>query len=135
VLSTAIGDAPAGVDPARSMAGMASNNLEASIARALQEPRRDLGASAQLDVAMVVDAALHRMAGRLSLLALEPNARGGMTEAAWQRWREWLESALDTLQRGRTEIAIRPSDKPTEALGRIARQIDVLQGAIGRLPV
>ena len=134
VLSRTVGDAPAGVDPARRMAGMASNNLEASIARALQEPRRDLGARAQRDVAMVVDAALRRMAGRLSLLALESNPRGEMTEAAWQRWREWLESALDTLQRGHTEIAVRPPDKPTEALGRIARQIDVLQGALGRLP-
>jgi uncharacterized membrane protein YccC len=135
VLSTTVGVAPAGVDPSRRMAGMASNNLEASIARALQEPRHDLGADVQLDVAMVVDAALRRMAGRLSLLALEPNPRGEMTEAAWHRWREWLESALDMLQRGHTEIAVRPADEPTEALGRIVRQIDVLQGAVGRLPV
>ncbi len=135
VLSKAVGDAPAGVDPARRMAGMASNNLEASIARALQEPQHDRGAGVQLDVAMVVDAALRRMAGRLSLLALEPNPRGEMTEAAWQRWRGWLQSALDTLQRGRTEIAVRPPDKATDALGRIARQIDVLRGAISRLPL
>ncbi len=133
VLSMPAGDTTAGVDSARRMAGMASNNLEASIARALQEPRHDLGAGIQLDVAMVVDAALRRMAGRLSLLAFEPNPRGEMTGAAWHRWCEWLENALDTLQRGRTEIAVRPPEKPTEALGRIARQIDVLQGAIGRL--
>lgn len=38
------------------------------------------------------------------------------------------------LGRGRTEIVVRPTDKPTDALGRLARQIDVLQGAIGRLP-
>ena len=57
-------------DAARRAAGMASNNLEAALARALLEPhqRRD----PMIERGAVADAALRRMAGRLSVLAVDP---------------------------------------------------------------
>jgi uncharacterized membrane protein YccC len=135
VMSATAGRTPAAIDPARRAAGVASNNLEASIARALQEPRRNPAARAQLGAAMVTDAALRRMAGRLSVLALESDPCGPMSEHAWQRWRDWFGNALDALQRGSADLGPRPPDKPIEALGRIARQVEVLQGAIRCLSV
>ena len=66
------GDAEA-VEQARRAAGVASNNLETSLSRALNEPRRNQREA--LQSAMVIDAALRRMAGRLSALQLRPAPR------------------------------------------------------------
>ncbi|MDE1897369.1 MAG: FUSC family protein, partial [Rhodospirillales bacterium] len=55
-------------DSARRAAGLASNNLEAALARALAEPHK--GHEHLLVRAAAVDAVLRRMAGRLSLLTV-----------------------------------------------------------------
>ncbi len=60
------------VENARRAAGLASNNLEASLSRALLEPRR--AGFARFEPALAIDAALRRMAGRLLALQHDPDA-------------------------------------------------------------
>ena len=67
-LATLMGEAPIGsADTARRAAGLASNNLETTLSRALQEPGHRF--DRELQVAMVADAALRRTAGRLAGVA------------------------------------------------------------------
>ena len=119
------GDATA-VDRARRAAGVASNNLETSISRALNEPRRSQ--RAELQSAMVMDAALRRMAGRLSALQLDPHHADGISPDALRRWRDWIGVALRALAEGAGVPDPRPAGRAPDALVRIARQIELLDG-------
>lgn len=118
----------AALDAARRAAGVASNNLEASLARALQEPRRS--ARAGLEAAMVVDAALRRLAGRLSSFQHDPASVPGTAEL--RDWRDWLRLAFRAL----TDHAALPPGQPPpgagDAMGRIARQVELMDGALRR---
>jgi hypothetical protein len=88
-LDCLLGAAPAAeVEKARRGAGLASNTLETSISRALLEPR--YVARPGLQRAMMVDAALRRMAGRLSMLQLDPHRADGLTPEALRAWRAWI---------------------------------------------
>ena len=116
----------ASVDRARRAAGVASNNLETSISRALNEPRRSQRAA--LQSAMVMDAALRRMAGRLSALQLDPHHADGIGPEALQRWRVWIGTALRALAEGGRVGEPRPEGRAPDALLRIARQIELLDG-------
>ncbi len=125
----------AAVDQARRAAGLASNNLEASLSRTLQEPRPTL----RLEEVMVVDAALRRLAGRLSAMQLDPQAAASLAPEAWRRWRAWLPAALRGLAQDppaplppRPEAA-RPQAAQTDTLARIARQVELMDGAMRRL--
>ena len=119
---------PDDVDRARRAAGVASNNLETSISRALNEPRR--GGRSGLQRAMVVDAALRRMAGRLSMLQLDHHHEDGLPPTVLRAWRDWIGGALRALAAGEPSPP-RPSEaKIPEALIRIARQIELLDGAV-----
>ncbi len=120
--------APAGASPdvaageARRAAGLASNNLEAAIGRALQEPRRRH--RDRVEAAMVVDAALRRLSGRL--IALQHEAQAGDRNG----WGRWVGDALDA-------VAARQPGPPrpeggSESLQRIARQIELVDGALRR---
>jgi uncharacterized membrane protein YccC len=120
-------DRAAPPDVARRQAGLASNNLEASIARALMEPHR--GHDPLLRSALVVDAALRRTAGRLAVLNLDPPPVPGEF-GLWHLWRDWLDAALDPVRGpapplppavGRSESA--------ESLRRLARQAELVFGA------
>jgi uncharacterized membrane protein YccC len=114
-------------EAARRHAGLASNNLEASIARALMEPHR--GHDPLLRSALVVDAALRRTAGRLAVLNLDPIPAADERDL-WQRWRDWLDTALDPA-RG----PVPPTPPPVaraasaESLRRLARQAELVFGA------
>ncbi len=119
------GDAPA-VDRARRAAGVASNNLETSLSRALNEPRRSQ--REDLQAAMVVDAALRRMAGRLSALQLDPHHADSIGAEALRCWRSWIGEALTALAQGASIPAARPPGGAPDALLRIARQIELLDG-------
>jgi uncharacterized membrane protein YccC len=123
------GPSPA-VDAARRAAGVASNNLETSISRALNEPRRNQRAA--LQSAMVADAALRRMAGRLSALQLDPHHADGVAPEALERWRDWITAALGRLAEGARVSEPRPEGAAPDALLRIARQIELMDGALGR---
>ncbi|MDX5930977.1 FUSC family protein [Acidiphilium acidophilum] len=111
-------------EAARRQAGLASNNLEASISRALMEPHR--GHDPLLRSALVTDAALRRTAGRLAILNLDkspPEAE----RALWLRWRDWLDAAFDP---ARGPALPTPGDVATpsaaESLRRLARQAELV---------
>ncbi len=116
----------AAVERARRAAGVASNNLETSISRALNEPRR--GQGKELQAALVVDAALRRMAGRLSALHLDPHHADGIAPDALRGWRDWIGQALNALADGTPSSTPRPAGRAPDALLRIARQIELLRG-------
>jgi uncharacterized membrane protein YccC len=118
----------AAVDRARRAAGVTSNNLETSISRALHEPR--LAVKPELQGSMVADAALRRMAGRLSALQLDPHDADGIAPDALRAWRSWVGSALRALADGKTLPTSRPQGRAPEALVRIARQIELMQGTL-----
>ncbi len=135
-LSHALGEAmPGSVDLARRAAGVASNNLEASLSRALLEPQhvsRD-----RLEAALVIDAALRRMAGRLSTMQLSPTLRAELPDAVWRSWRGWIAQAMRALPSGRAELPPRlqldAAEAATDALLRVARQIELIAGAMQRI--
>ena len=115
---------------ARRAAGLATNTLEALITRALLEAkRRDRD---QLEAAMVIDAALRRCAGRLATLQHDPALTAVPTEdlTIWQRW---ITASLRQLATGQATLAQRPDRPGTDALARIARQIELMAGAMQRL--
>ena len=110
---------------ARRAAGLASNNLEASLQRAMHEPRR--GQRDRLQAVLVADAGLRRIAGRLTALAVDP-AELRVSAAS----RSWAGEALQALASG-----AEPPQRPGEASGsegfeRLARQIQMLGGTLDR---
>ena len=127
-LDCLLGEAPASaVDAARRRAGLASNTLETSISRALLEPRKS--ARPGLQRAMLVDAALRRMAGRLSVLQLDPHHADGMTPEALRAWRSWIGGTLRALAAGEQVAGRRPEGRVPDAVARIAQQIEMLRGS------
>ncbi|HEY2619083.1 MAG TPA: FUSC family protein [Acetobacteraceae bacterium] len=132
VLAAATGPGPnPGVEAARRDAGLASNSLEASISRALTEPGttgRD-----RLEAALVIDAALRRCAGRLSAIQLDPGLRASLTPTELAGWRDWIGDAMRALAAGETSLPPRPATGEADSLLRVARQIELMGGAMGRL--
>jgi uncharacterized membrane protein YccC len=118
---------PAAVEQTRRGAGLASNTLETTISRALLEPRGST--TPGLQQAMVVDAALRRMAGRLSMLQLDPHHADGLTPDALLAWRNWIGGTLRGLAAGQAVPGKRPDGRVPDALARIAQQIELLRGA------
>jgi uncharacterized membrane protein YccC len=122
----------ADVDPARRAAGVASNALEALVTRALLEPgdqNRDA-----LEAAMVVDAALRRCAGRLAAVQYDLELAALVSGQTLQIWRDWIAGSMRQLAAGETDLPPRPQATETDSLGRIARQIELMAGAMRRLP-
>ena len=123
--------ADAEVQRARRGAGIASNNLESCLHRSLLEPR---SAGAALSAALTVDAALRRMAGRITALQLEPAP--ARDPEAWRGWRTWIAAAAARLAEGAADLPPRPrlpeQDPLADALTRIARQMEVSAVALAR---
>ncbi len=124
---------PAEVDAARRAAGVASNNLEASLSRALVEPGQR--GRHRLEAAMVVDAALRRLAGRVSAMQIDPALRASAPLAAWRAWLKTVGALLE--QPVPPPLPPRPEALPAEpllaeSLLRIARQLDLSAGALRR---
>jgi hypothetical protein len=71
----------------------------------------------------VVDAALRRMAGRLSVLSLDRPAIPAADRPLWEAWRRWLEDCLSSNLRPRPAL---PSGAGAETLGRLARQAELI---------
>ena len=116
---------------ARRAAGVASNALEALITRALLEPgKRKQDA---LEAAMFIDAALRRCAGRLATLQHDPAAVAHLPPETLRTWRDWVAGSLRSLASGKINLQPRPAGQETDALARIARQIELMSGAIERL--
>ena len=129
--ATLLGAPPAARTTARAGAGVATNALEALISRSLLEPIH--GNQESLEAAMVIDAALRRTAGRLAALAYDPATGTGFSTQTLDAWRTWITTSLQALSAGRTPLAPRPDIQETEALRRIARQIELIEGAMPRL--
>ncbi|MDE2583055.1 MAG: FUSC family protein [Rhodospirillales bacterium] len=121
------------VEAARRAAGLASNNLEASLSRALLEPRR--ASFARFEPALTVDAALRRMAGRLLALQYDPEARR-LDPQGLRAWSGWIGASLSAP--AGAEVPRPPAapggGAPTLALSRIARQIALIRGAGSGVP-
>lgn len=116
-----------GLEAARRAAGVASNNLETALNRALHEPG---GAErAQVGTALVADAALRRFAARLLAMQHDPR-QAGPDPAALGRWRAWLGGAFADLVERRPLAAGPPPDREHAALGRMARQVELMAGAL-----
>lgn len=131
VLATVGDSSAATVEMARRGAGVASNNLEASISRALTEPVAT--GRERLEAALVIDAALRRCAGRLSAMQLDSGLRAVLSPDALAAWRHWIGSAMRALAAGETALLPRPEIAEADSLVRIARQIELMAGAMGRL--
>lgn len=115
---------------ARRAAGLSSNSLEALITRALLEPgerQRDA-----LEAAMVVDAALRRCAGRLTTLQHDPALKERVPPDALRKWGDWVTGSLRQLASGTGDLPSRPGGIEVDVLVRIARQIELMAGAITR---
>jgi uncharacterized membrane protein YccC len=110
-------------EAARRAAGLASNNLEASLARAMHEPRR--GQRDGLNAALVADATLRRIAGRLIAISITGSARGGPLA-------NWVVEALAALSAHRA-LPVRPAGAGKDMLERLARQVAVLPEILTRL--
>ncbi len=129
------------VDAARREAGVTSNSLEAAINRALNDPRA--AGRAQLEPVLVIDAALRRLAGRLSAMQLDPELAQEMVPEGKQRaalmaqrtaalaaWREWIGGSMRALAEGKASLPPRPGVPAGDAVLRIARQIELMAGAL-----
>ena len=122
---------PDGLEAARRAAGLASNNLETALNRAMQEPH---GAErAKAAPAMVVDAALRRFAARLLALQHDPS-QAGTDPATLAAWRRWLSAAFAALAAGDPLRCGPPPDRDHPAMGRIARQVELMAGALASAP-
>jgi uncharacterized membrane protein YccC len=109
----------------RRRAGLASNNLEASLQRAMHEPRR--GQRDRLQAVLVADGILRRIAGRLVAISLEkPDFSAPAAGAVCN----WVIEALKNLVADGPVLA-RPADfSGIERLERVARQVEVLGVAL-----
>jgi uncharacterized membrane protein YccC len=143
-LSFLLGEATAeDVDSARRAAGIASNNLESSLSRALLEPRRRALPSGLglLEGAITVDAALRRMAGRLSAMQLSDGhttVADPPLEAVWRAWRTWIATAMTSLSAPRPVLLSKRPPTGTEkahsdSLERVGRQIETIFAILERI--
>ena len=113
------------VEAARRAAGVANNNLEASLSRALQEPGR--GQRRRLEMIMAADAGLRRLGGALIALQHDTHAADGLGEGGWAAWSHWVPEALDRLAASDPGPAASPPPAPPSGpLARIGRVIEVL---------
>ncbi len=118
------------LDEARRNAGLASNNLEASLSRALQEPRRRR--SRNLETLLAADAALRRLGGGFLALHFDPAVRADIGGETWQAWRRWLPAALAGLAEGEPRLDPRPEAPPTSTLDRLGRGVELLRTLMPR---
>jgi uncharacterized membrane protein YccC len=121
---------PHAVDVARRAAGVSTNTLEASITLALNQP--SAADRTRLESVLVIDAALRRLAGRLSAIQLDPGQLRTMTPSALTEWRTWVIDAMRALAAGTTALPTRPASAAGDAVTRLARQIELMAGALAR---
>src|SRR5262249_45020447 len=128
-LGRILGEAGEAAEQGRRAAGVASNNLETSLARALQEPRRSQ--RPRLEAAMLAASTPRRIVGALSALYHAPSSAGARRPGGGGRGRDGMGAARAALAEGRSPPA-RPAAAAIEPLARIGRQMELLEGALGR---
>lgn len=119
------------LEAARRAAGLGTNDLETALNRAMHEPGGT--ERAQAAPALVVDAALRRLAARLLALQHDP-AQAGTDPATLATWRTWLSRSFEALAAGHPLPNDPPPDRDHPALGRIARQVELMAGALAPKP-
>lgn len=103
-------------------AGLALNDLEAALARALQQPRA--GRHPQVESAMVADATLRRISARLTALRYAVEVAEPEALAAWSGW---ITATLSSLGgEGEGTSPPMPSVPRSEGLTRLVAQIELL---------
>jgi uncharacterized membrane protein YccC len=131
-LSSLMGEVPVNrVDPARREAGIALNSLEAAISRTLLDPRA--AKQLQLQSATLIDAALRRCTGRLTAMVLDPATKQALPQSGWRAWRDWIAQSGTTLAAGSPRLLTWPTPS-VESVARIARQFEIIAGALERSP-
>lgn len=103
--------------------GLALNDLEAALSRALQQPRA--GHHPEVEAAMVADATLRRIGARLTVLrhALE------VASVEAEVWRVWIVESLRALGEDRL-LPGRPGRERDPSLARLVAQVDLLAGTL-----
>jgi hypothetical protein len=102
--------------------GLALNDLEAALARALQQPRA--GRHPQVESAMVADATLRRISARLTALRYAVETAEPDALAAWSGW---ITATLSSLGgEGDGVLPPMPSAPRSEGLTRLVAQIELL---------
>ncbi|MCW6508206.1 FUSC family protein [Lichenifustis flavocetrariae] len=112
---------------ARREAGVANNNLEASLSRSLQEPRR--GRNRQVEASLTIDAALRRLGATLITLQHESDASAD-AQAELVQWHNWLTAALIALAEDRRAAAPPPVAAPNGSLARLQRAVVMVDSAM-----
>ncbi len=117
-------------DDARRRAGLAGNNAEASVRRAMEEPRRY--PSDQIAAAMAITAAARRLAGMAALIMLSPPVSTATARVAAMRpyLQAKAESAADAIEHGRA-----PPTDSFDALPRNSQIESLLNGVLRQLSV
>lgn len=105
-------------------AGLALNDLEAALSRALQQPRA--GHHPEVEAAMVADATLRRISARLSVLRHAPDASGPEATA----WKAWIADTLAALGADSASLPERPATPQGPSFARLAAQVDLLTGTL-----
>ena len=103
--------------------------LQVMVGRALQEPHTSRHGA--LDVAMVVDAALRRVAGQISVIQHDAALHTGFSPETLRGWRERIAGAMAAL--GTTGASPGPADETMpEPVARLLRQVELIGGAVSR---
>jgi hypothetical protein len=87
----------------------------------LAEPHK--GGDAVIERGAVVDAALRRMAGRLSVLALDRPKIPPESRPLWKDWQAWLATSFSAKPPPRPPL---PAGPAADALTRLARQVELV---------
>ena len=66
-------------------------------------------------------------------MQLDPGLREAMPPGALREWRDWIGGAMRSLAEGQIDLPPRPKIGDADALRRLARQIELIAGAMGRL--
>ena len=136
-------------DAARRQAGIASNALETALSRGMLEPR--LVAGSHLNAALTIDAALRRVAGRLSVIRILREGEAaesrtpGVSATDLAAWRGWVKDCNALILGGlgpaseacplppRPALHAPREDPVADGLTRIARQIELIAGTMPKL--
>ena len=105
-------------------AGLALNDLEAALSRALQQPRA--GHHPEVEAAMVADATLRRISARLTVL----RHAGAPTQVEDGTWKAWIAATLQALAENRYPLPDRPDGVRSPQLQRLVAQVDLLTGTL-----
>lgn len=117
-------DREAAIEATARAAGLALNDLEAALSRALQQPRA--GHHPEVESAMVADATLRRISARLSVLRHAPDAAGPIAPA----WKDWIVDTLTALGTDAPALPERPPVAQSPSLARLGAQVDLLTGTL-----